>query len=403
MREKINPIITKSVEVIVFTFLAGRINYLILKHKQAEKHWSFAKGNLEEDESELQITKKELLEETHLKNLEFLNDLKKIHNYFFIQKGIKYNKKVTYLVAYSHSKKIKLSKEYSGYFWGNFEEILLKLEKDDAKNLLREVHQDIIKAYGPEKDNNPQEVLFVSFPKAGRTWVTFLIARILQKKYNLPDSDVVNLEKISRNVRGLPNMTVVHEDDPHKKDVESLSKSKLKHYNKKIILMVRDPRDIIVSFYFHQSRRKGEENYKKSISNFLFEKIGGFDVVIEYYNIWAKNRYIPADFLVVKYENFMRNTKKEVKKIINFMGLSDISDNKIEEAIKFSSFDNMKKMEAEGKFNVKRLKPANISDPDSFKVRRGIVGGYKNYLNERDIKKLNSKLKNLSEFYDYKI
>jgi len=40
----------------------------------------------------------------------------------------------------------------------------------------------------------------------------------------------------------------------------------------------------------------------------------------------------------------------------------------------------MKKMEAAGAFDSKILQPGDVRDPESFKVRRGKVGGYREYL-----------------------
>ena len=47
--------------------------YLILKHKNAG-HWFFPKGKIEKDESKMQCAKREILEETGLKNLEIAKD-----------------------------------------------------------------------------------------------------------------------------------------------------------------------------------------------------------------------------------------------------------------------------------------------------------------------------------------
>ncbi len=279
------------------------------------------------------------------------------------------------------------------------------MAKELLEDRIRSVNNCLEADYIPSryvgKDNSHKEVFFISYPKAGRTWITFLIARILQRKYGFPESDVVDLEKISRDIKDLPNITIIHEDEPHKKEVSSLSKNKREYCNKNVILIVRDPRDIIVSFYFHQSRRKGENNYKKTISDFLFEKVGGFDVILEYYNIWARNRHIPARFMIVRYEDFMKNTKKETSGILNLMGVKGISDEEISEAIEFASFKNMREMEIEGKFDVKRLRATDLSDPESFKVRKGVIGGYKDYLKEGDINKLNLKMSLLSEVYSY--
>jgi hypothetical protein len=53
-------------------------------------------------------------------------------------------------------------------------------------------------------------------------------------------------------------------------------------------------------------------------------------------------------------------------------------------ALDFSQFENMKKMEAAGAFDSKILRPGDVRDPESFKVRRGKVGGYREYLSVED-------------------
>jgi len=52
--------------------------------------------------------------------------------------------------------------------------------------------------------------------------------------------------------------------------------------------------------------------------------------------------------------------------------------------VSYACFANMQKLEASGQFPSKRLVPGNVNDIDSFKVRRGKVGGYRDYLNTED-------------------
>jgi hypothetical protein len=57
---------------------------------------------------------------------------------------------------------------------------------------------------------------------------------------------------------------------------------------------------------------------------------------------------------------------------------------KTEYALDFSEFSNMQKLEAAGVFDSKILQPRDIHDPESFKVRRGKIGGYEDYLSTED-------------------
>ena len=55
-----------------------------------------------------------------------------------------------------------------------------------------------------------------------------------------------------------------------------------------------------------------------------------------------------------------------------------------QEALDFSRFENMQRLEAAGAFDSKILRPGDVRDPESFKVRRGKVGGYRDYLSAED-------------------
>jgi hypothetical protein len=44
----------------------------------------------------------------------------------------------------------------------------------------------------------------------------------------------------------------------------------------------------------------------------------------------------------------------------------------------------MQKLEAAGAFDSNILHPGDVRDPESFKVRRGKVGGYREYLSADD-------------------
>jgi hypothetical protein len=56
-----------------------------------------------------------------------------------------------------------------------------------------------------------------------------------------------------------------------------------------------------------------------------------------------------------------------------------------QEALEFSRFENMQKLEAAGVFDSKILHPGDAHDPESFKVRRGKVGGFREYLSVEDL------------------
>ena len=62
----------------------------------------------------------------------------------------------------------------------------------------------------------------------------------------------------------------------------------------------------------------------------------------------------------------------------------------------------MKNMEQDNVLNNARLKPPEDGDPEGFKIRRGKVGGYVDYLSKDDIEYIDQYLDaNLDDFYSF--
>lgn len=168
--------------------------------------------------------------------------------------------------------------------------------------------------------------------------------------------------------------------------------------NKKVFFLVRDPRDIAVSYYFQLSKR--ESKTRQSISDFIKDKDAGIDSIIKFFNYIYNNRGVYGKFYLSSYENLKNNTFDEMLKIISFFD-EVIDEPALRSSIEFASFENMKKMESDGAFGSQRLRPADTSDPESFKVRRGKVGGYRDYLNDEDIAFLHEKIQSLNPIFNY--
>jgi len=257
------------------------------------------------------------------------------------------------------------------------------------------------------------DVYLISYPKCGRTWLRLMIGRVFIQYFSLPENeDTLLLRRIKRPHPDMPMITIVHDDRPMLKAPHELEESKSRYRDKKVIFMVRDPRDVIVSSYFEMRNRGylfGNNPYEKrkaifegSLSEFIQRKEGGFDTILEYYNIWAKNQHIPKGFLLVRYEDLRANPNRELLRVLEFLGLSEVPAEVIQDAIDYASFDNMRKMEVEGKFQNSMLKPADINNSDSFKTRKGKVKGYLDNLTEKEIADLSQILKSkLSKTYGY--
>ena len=67
---------------------------------------------------------------------------------------------------------------------------------------------------------------------------------------------------------------------------------------------------------------------------------------------------------------------------MTFIGL-DVSDEVVNRAVGYGSFENMRKLETNGELDWIGL--PNASDPRGLKTRRGRVGGYREELSKEDL------------------
>lgn len=245
------------------------------------------------------------------------------------------------------------------------------------------------------------DFFLISFPKCGRTWLRLMIGRVFQTHFSLNDANLLDLGQLAQFHPNIPKISVIHDDYPQWKKPDDLTASKAEYKDKQAIFLVRDPRDVLVSSYFQKTKRR--QAYQGSLSDYLHEEVGSFKAILRFYNIWAENRSVPQRFLLVRYEDIHADPCKELRRVIDFLGLPKVEDGIIAEAAQYASFENMRKMEEENAFNIGRLSPADRTDPESYKTRKGKVGGFTDYLNAAEIEYLNRTMaETLSDFYGYK-
>jgi len=257
------------------------------------------------------------------------------------------------------------------------------------------------------------DIYLLSYPKCGRTWLRLMIGKAIALHFSLPDEEDILFLRTNRKVHpDVPNISVVHDDSPMLKSPEELEVSKKRFHDKQVILLVRDPRDVVVSSYFEVKKRNQifgqnpyenrQMNFDGELNDFIHSKTGSFDTILAYYQIWAKNQHIPRDFLLVRYEDLKTNPSSELRRVLDFIGLHDINDQEVSETVAYASFENMRKMELEKRFQTGILNPGDPADQNSFKTRSGKISGYYEYFSRDEIEELNLKMsKNLPEMYGY--
>jgi hypothetical protein len=252
------------------------------------------------------------------------------------------------------------------------------------------------------KQYKKSDVIVLSVAKSGRTWLRVLLNKYFCAVHDLPFS----LKDLGADERTVPSIIYTHEIWDHYSKA-SLSQRLFGKYivpdrilkTKRIIVLYRDPRDVIVSLFFQKTKRS---NHKivADLKAFLGNEQYGLSKVIFVLNNWRQRLSSHPNCLWISYEDLKKDTSGVLINTIGFLNLTP-HDSCLNEAIEFSSFNNMKKLEKNGGFSDAILKPGNPSDPESFKVRKGKVGGYIDYFQPEALSQLDGYLSKLDPFFKY--
>jgi len=108
--------------------------YLLLHYTAG--HWDFPKGNIEAGENEKQAALREILEETGITDIKFIDEFRKKIEYRYRHDRRMVLKEVVLFLAETHTHQVILSHEHSGFAWRNYPDAMQQLTYVNAKNLL---------------------------------------------------------------------------------------------------------------------------------------------------------------------------------------------------------------------------------------------------------------------------
>ena len=237
--------------------------------------------------------------------------------------------------------------------------------------------------------------VLMSWGKSGRTWFRVMLSRFYQIKHGLPQHMLLEFDNLYRKNPAIPRVLFSHNNymRDYLRDWETLDHFK----GKKVVLLVRDPRDVAVSQFFqwqyrmrpHKKRLNEYPAHGREVSLFEFvtDPKAGVPRIIDYFNGWGRFLADPAsEVLLIRYEDMRREPEAVMKKVFDFVGTPG-TDEEIHQAVEFAAYENMKKMETKKTFwkSGARVRPGDKKNPDSFKVRRAKVGGYRDYFNDDQV------------------
>ncbi len=118
--------------------------YLLLHYEAG--HWDFPKGNIEQGENDIETAKREIQEETGIKDVEILKDFREKIQYYFKFNNELINKTVVFYLAKTKTKQVNLSFEHIGFEWLPYDKAIEQLTYKNAKEILKKA-DDFLKTH----------------------------------------------------------------------------------------------------------------------------------------------------------------------------------------------------------------------------------------------------------------
>jgi hypothetical protein len=217
---------------------------------------------------------------------------------------------------------------------------------------------------------NSNDTFLVSYPKSGNTWLRFLLANLLKS-----NNELINFHNVHN---------YCPEWERHSETIKSLSSPRIikshQQYNpkiKKIVYLIRDGRDVYVSYY-NYLRSEGHIYQQMSFTEFLETYHFPYGYWSDHVNSWLNSTISQTKdrFHIVYYEDMLDNPLSILSKLANFIGLSTDTKN-LKQAIENSSFEKMQNIEQ--KFGRKY----SNENSGNF-VRKGTPGEWFEYFGDKE-------------------
>lgn len=187
----------------------------------------------------------------------------------------------------------------------------------------------------------PDDTFIVSYPRSGNTWTRFLLANLLHPEER---ATFLNIERMVPDAEAQSNRYLKKAGRPRYIKTHEY----FDHRYPGVIYIVRDPRDVVVSYY-HFQRKYGHISDGYPLEAYVREFVDGR--VSANWGSWGDNvgswmgaRSGSPRFLLIRYEDLISQPTTELGRVCEFVGIKPEAS-LLSQAIERSSAQQMKEME----------------------------------------------------------
>ena len=226
----------------------------------------------------------------------------------------------------------------------------------------------------------PDDVFILSFPKSGNTWTRFLIANLI---YPESPADFSNINRLTPDPEAMSKRELAKM--PRPRIIKSHQYFDPRY--PRVIYIVRDPRDVMLSMYHFQRKcRVIEDQFplEKYATQFIAGKTSPYGSWGDNVASWLVTRQNRPGFLLLRYEDILEDAARELNKVVAFLQIPPDAE-RIANAVRRSAADEMRKLERSQAHLWSSTKSTRQDLPF---VRAAKAGGWRTELPEEAVSQL---------------
>lgn len=238
-------------------------------------------------------------------------------------------------------------------------------------------------------------LLIIAHPKSGNTWLKVMLTRLYARRAGVATQEFSRYIDLAGRHGDIPVIAATNGWYTYERAVGRLvsgGDNAAGNLSTPVVFLARHPIDVAVSWYFQFTRRQSAhkqelinaelaqpvDRHTVSLWDFVRHEELGLPALIAFLNHWDRQLSGRASTLITSYEALRADPAGVLRNITALMG-ELFDDAAIEDAVQFGAFENLRELERSGFFRAGGLTLRNGGDPESRKVRRAKIGGYRDY------------------------
>jgi hypothetical protein len=224
----------------------------------------------------------------------------------------------------------------------------------------------------------PDDIFLTSYPRSGNTWTRFLVGNLVHTEEAVT---FLNVERLVPDMYKHGDYYMRHLPRPRILKSHEVFDPRYK----RVIYIVRDPRDVAISNYHWEMKQRAvsdnvpiEEFLPDWIEGKVWDRLGSWG---DHVTSWLSTRGDSKGFVILRYEDMIEDPACELVKVAKLLGIDPVKE-RLTRAADLSSADRMRKLE---ETQGKKWVQTRYTRQDKPFVRKASSGGWRTVLSPKSV------------------